>query len=245
MRKSPLNTKGFGLISVLLAVVVLAIIGGSGAYVYHKNHKAKTSTTTSSSKSSSSTQNNTPTPVDPYAGWKTGTLGSTGLSLKYPSDWTMTDTAACDGAHLYTVDAPSSEVQQSALAGVSRYGLTVITNAEVSGTAKCAPSASSLAGVALSAKSQSVLIDKGVLKGKYAVVDSDSNGISGISVLNSAYGPTQKLTETGVISAGNASLQVTSSLSAGQNPATASVSGFQSSQLYKDTLSILDSLTAN
>ncbi|MFC1435703.1 hypothetical protein ACEZDB_34220 [Streptacidiphilus sp. N1-3] len=52
MRKLLPNTKGFGLIAVLAFVVVLGVIGGGGAYVYHQNRKAKPAAKASTSKSS-------------------------------------------------------------------------------------------------------------------------------------------------------------------------------------------------
>lgn len=96
MRKTRLNTSGFGFVGVLLVLVVLAVIGGVGTYVYHKNHKAKTATSTS--KSSSNTQHNTPTPVDPYIGWKKYCSPQEKSCFKYPANWTTKDVGATDPA---------------------------------------------------------------------------------------------------------------------------------------------------
>lgn len=49
MKKLLLNSKGFGLVAVLLAILVLAAAGGAGAYVYQTNHTVKTTPTTTSS----------------------------------------------------------------------------------------------------------------------------------------------------------------------------------------------------
>jgi hypothetical protein len=41
MHKKPLNSKGFGLVEVLLVVVALVVVAAGGIYVYHQDHKAK------------------------------------------------------------------------------------------------------------------------------------------------------------------------------------------------------------
>jgi hypothetical protein len=48
-----LNPKGFAPLFLLVGVAAVLIVGGSGAYVYHKNHKAKTVATTNTSASTS------------------------------------------------------------------------------------------------------------------------------------------------------------------------------------------------
>jgi hypothetical protein len=64
MQKQQLNSKGFGLVSVLSVIVVLALAGGAGAYVYYRDHKKKpettiTSTTSSKNSGQSTTQSST------------------------------------------------------------------------------------------------------------------------------------------------------------------------------------------
>lgn len=96
-----LNSKGFGLISVLVVVVMLAVAGGAGAYVYHRNHTAKATNSSNRSaqtSSNSSTQgnasNNTTTSTDPYAGWKTYTDTTYHYSFKYPANGWEIDTSS-------------------------------------------------------------------------------------------------------------------------------------------------------
>ncbi|MFC1419379.1 hypothetical protein [Streptacidiphilus cavernicola] len=88
MQKLLPNTKGFGLIAVLAVVVVLGVIGGGGAYVYHQNHKTKPATKTSTTSKSDGSSSTKPKPVaDVYAGWGTYTSAKEGLSFRYPSGW--------------------------------------------------------------------------------------------------------------------------------------------------------------
>ena len=79
------NNKVFTLVEVLLLIVVLILVGGLG-YLGYKQVNKKSSTSTSSTATTTKT-----TAVDPYAGWKTGTLKYEKLSYKYPSNWTLTD----------------------------------------------------------------------------------------------------------------------------------------------------------
>jgi len=95
MRNQSLNNKGFGLVAVLAVIILLALAGGTGVYVYHRDHKTKATTTAGNTNTKSSTQATkrgstaTPPPADPYAGWKTYTSSSMMLSFMYPSNWTV------------------------------------------------------------------------------------------------------------------------------------------------------------
>jgi Tfp pilus assembly protein PilV len=111
MNQQSFNTKGYALVEVLVAVVVLALIGGTGAYVYHRDHKVKStmstshksSTQTSGTNNSSSTQKTqssttpttTPTPTSPYVGWESYTSADGVFSVKYPSNWSAGNPFGC------------------------------------------------------------------------------------------------------------------------------------------------------
>jgi hypothetical protein len=51
MKKTPLNTKGFGLLGALVIVLVVAVAGFSGWLVWHKNHDTKKTANTNNSTS--------------------------------------------------------------------------------------------------------------------------------------------------------------------------------------------------
>jgi hypothetical protein len=98
MQKLTTNSKGFGLLGVLIVIVVLALATGGGVYAYHKDHKTKVATVstqknTMKSKSTSSTS----TTSDPYAGWKTGTLKYEMATFRYPSPWKVNSTSTPNG----------------------------------------------------------------------------------------------------------------------------------------------------
>jgi hypothetical protein len=81
------NNKGFTLVEVLLLIVVLILVGGLGYLGYKQvNKKSKTSTSSTTAATTAKTA-----AVDPYAGWKTGTLKYEKLSFKYPSNWNLVD----------------------------------------------------------------------------------------------------------------------------------------------------------
>src|SRR4051794_27069188 len=98
MQKGKLNTQGFAHIAIVLTVVVLAGVAGTGAYVYHRQHNKKADTTASKTQVSSNTNHGTtptPSPVpDPYAGWKTYCDTVRHYCFRYPTDWSIETTSA-------------------------------------------------------------------------------------------------------------------------------------------------------
>src|SRR6266540_2847147 len=96
MKSESSHSSGFGHVAALLIIVVLVAVAGAGVYVYNRSHAKKQDTTKNTNNGS-----NTNTSSDPYDGWKTATLTSPQLSIRYPSDWTITTTV--DGRALYLV----------------------------------------------------------------------------------------------------------------------------------------------
>ncbi len=92
MNKSPLNSKGFGLVGTLIVVVVIGALAGGGAYVWHKNHNKKPSTKTSQTNSTSTTTTSKPpTTTDPTANWVKVTSIGGAYSMKVPDGWKLTN----------------------------------------------------------------------------------------------------------------------------------------------------------
>jgi hypothetical protein len=109
MRKQTLNSKGFSPIAALIVIVVIVVLGSAEAYVYHRDHKTKATTTAGNTNTKSSTQATKrgstatpPPPADPYAGWKSYTLASSGVSFKYPANWTLKDQSLAEN-NIYSV----------------------------------------------------------------------------------------------------------------------------------------------
>jgi hypothetical protein len=92
------SQSGFGVVEVVLIVVIIALIGLAGWFVYRDHHKTTVANTTISSSSkpatSTSTKTATTTPTqsaNPYAGWDTATLQYEKITYQYPSNWTLQD----------------------------------------------------------------------------------------------------------------------------------------------------------
>jgi len=103
------NNKGFTLVEVLLLIVVLILVGGLG-YLGYKQVNKKSTTSSSSNTAATTTKT---TAVDPYAGWKTGTLKYEKISFKYPADWTLTEehsSLQVDNADTTLLTSPSGNV---------------------------------------------------------------------------------------------------------------------------------------
>ena len=89
------NEKGFGAVEGLLIVVIVVLIGVVGWFVYKNHNKTTNNTTTSNTATTAPTKTaSTPQSVDPYAGWKTYTSPDEKFTLKYPTDWTVSNESA-------------------------------------------------------------------------------------------------------------------------------------------------------
>jgi hypothetical protein len=245
-----LNAKGFAPLLLLVGVAAVLVVGGSGAYVYHKNHKPKAAATTNASAKtptqtdkSSTTSGATLATPNPYAGWNTYTLAGTGGTFKYPSTWAVTDEGvSCGSDHTYEVTAPSSEVQQSGLTPIAHgetlesYFIGVMSGCTTPGTDNT--------GTNVGSEANSQAISSGLLQGKYLLVNGDTDGTTSVGVFSKNYTSGQKITESGVLALGGTNYELNATLSAGQDTANVNTQAFVSSQLYKDTLSILNSFTA-
>jgi hypothetical protein len=107
MNKLSKNQKGFTVVEALLFILIVAVIGFGGYYVWHTQHNKKTpvTTTSTSSKSSTSTKPITTatTTPNPYAGWKQYCSTYEKSCFKYPSTWTLTNECSS------SAPCPSSE----------------------------------------------------------------------------------------------------------------------------------------
>lgn len=113
---------GFSGVEAVIVMLLVAVVGFGGWYVWHKNQKTSSPDKTSSNSSAqteqtqsgTSTRNETATPPveegDQYAGWKTyaSELGS--FSFKYPSNWVVTDTTAGSNEYLrLSLESPARQ----------------------------------------------------------------------------------------------------------------------------------------
>ena len=102
------KNKGFTLVEVLLLIVVLILVGGLGYLGFKQVNKKSTTSSSSTTATTAKTA-----AVDPYAGWKTGTLKYEKITFKYPADWTLTDyppSLQVDNADTTLLASPSGNV---------------------------------------------------------------------------------------------------------------------------------------
>jgi cytoskeletal protein RodZ len=90
MDKLNKNNKGFGSVELVLIVIIIAMLGVVGWFVYKNQHKTTTSTpvTKSTVPATKSTKTTPAISVDPYVGWQTVTSSEVNnTNFKIPSDW--------------------------------------------------------------------------------------------------------------------------------------------------------------
>jgi len=93
MGKIRKNEAGFSAVEILIVLVVVALIGGVGYFVYKNQYKAKTATVVPNNTSPVATSPTTQT-TDTYTGWKQYCDPLKVGCLKYPTDWKVVEDIA-------------------------------------------------------------------------------------------------------------------------------------------------------
>lgn len=102
------SSKGFSAIETVIVVVIIAIIGLGGWWVWKHDQKPKTTesgNSTANNKRSSGSQ-----AADPYVNWKSATSTMAGFSIKYPTDWTYSSIMGKDNAEHITILSPHIQI---------------------------------------------------------------------------------------------------------------------------------------
>ena len=115
MKHPKLNSKGFGLVGVLLIVLVLVAAAGVGVYAHHRSHKAKMVGTTSNTKPSTTTTKPAPTETQQYIA-----IQEWGVRVPMPSNVAVSDIYYAMGTD--TQNSSSPEV------GLASHKLDAITS---------------------------------------------------------------------------------------------------------------------
>lgn len=92
VKMKKLNNHGFTAFEGILIVIIIALIGGVGFYVYKSNQDKKSDNPTSSSQKSTQTS----ATKDSYKDWKTYTSSTEKMSFKYPSSWKVDNSSPAD-----------------------------------------------------------------------------------------------------------------------------------------------------
>ncbi len=117
------DTKGFGVIELIIILVVVIIIGVVGYLAYKYNHKSTPTIVTTNSKRRTPTNSSTATTstISQYTGWYTYKLPVEKLSFKYPADWTVKSSSSSGGNDLLVLRSSNGftfDIQD----GVAQYG---------------------------------------------------------------------------------------------------------------------------
>lgn len=110
-----LDRKGFSIVEVLIAIVVITAIAACGWLAWRHVHDKKSSTTSaktssSQSKSSSASSSTSTATADPYAGWKTAVSPRAKFSIKYPANWAYAETVG-DRDNVEHITLSSTNIQ--------------------------------------------------------------------------------------------------------------------------------------
>lgn len=104
MKKLSKSELGFGTVEIILVIIILALIGVVGWFVYKNQNKTTTSSNTTTGPV------NTPTTVDPYADWTAYSSSDGQYSLKYPKTWVKATSPDLCGKTIFLVGANSTSV---------------------------------------------------------------------------------------------------------------------------------------
>jgi Tfp pilus assembly protein PilE len=103
------NEAGFSPVEVIIVLIIVALIGVVGWFVYKSQHKAAVATTSTATKA---------VPANPYVGWKTYCDSTTKDCFKYPNTWTLNTGTSINTAVVGPSKAVSVEYSNPSSANV-------------------------------------------------------------------------------------------------------------------------------
>ncbi len=119
------NQKGFGAIEAMLILIIVAVIGFVGWYVWKQNQNPADKKTTTSNQTNTDGNKETEKTADPYAGWLSCKDTGEGLSFKYPADWSTEATTKDNPCGITT---PASASMDGAYVRLQSAGKDVATS---------------------------------------------------------------------------------------------------------------------
>lgn len=257
MGKLQKDEKGFSAVELVLVLVIVALIGVIGWFVY-KNHNKTTnnSSVSSTSNSSASTQPKTTSAPDPYTGWQTYSSSSLGVSFKYPANWTaQVGEPQCTGAVLVSVTPSSTDISSaaSAIGNTSLKKYTILVNQYGTQSSKCAADGNDLKGTKYHYLQSSDQITSGAFKGNYLTLFGSTTGDTSATlpdtgiVTDTNYTSQGAFVNAGTVTKAGKTYQIDINTDTGQYtqspvPVQMNVTALKQTDLYKNTLLLLNSI---
>ena len=254
MGKLKLNQKGFTAVEILLTLIFLTIVAAIGVYIAHNHNTNKPVATTSTS--TTAAQSTRTTATNPYAGWKTESVPR-GVTFKFLSTFKVTTNDGsdnCTGFTSATISAPQNLITSS---GITAQGYSIYILRYGTQSDSCAPDGYSTSGTNakqdgfdnITSIVSSDKISSGVISGNYLsfVQDSGLAGATEALVTSTQYNNATAFTDPGTVTIGGNTYQITVEADTGQSaqnpsPASINLNSFKATDLYKDTLNILNSI---
>jgi len=236
---------GFSVVEALLILMIVGILSFTGWYVYHAKQAAdKNYAATDSAPASSSARANN--------------SAGLGFTVKYPSTWTKTDDSAqaqvCTGDALYKLSPASSEIAQAAAAmnaNLKHYTIRIAKYTPQD--SHCLTDKDSYKDSTFAYLQSSDKLTAGIFKGDSltffgSTIDGDRSQLPDTAIIsNTNYGQlSHTFTDDAMQTYKGATYQIeviTNSVPDAQEiaPVPLNVTALKGTQLYKDTLAILNS----
>jgi hypothetical protein len=265
------NTKGFAVLEGLLILVIVGILGFTGWYVLQARNKANKNLADANAANSSTTiyshQSTTTTTEtkDQYAGWKTCSSRLVGLSIKYPESWlvscqTSPNTDRCIQDAGYISLSPSDKETKDAavaLGSSSLQSYTIDLLKYGTQSSKCAHDGNDFSNVNCQTFQDGGQLNSGTFKGSWLSLwdSTSSNGSmsefdAGVVFSKNCTGSNKLLGDPGTLSYSGKTYQISISSDGAQHEqygdsALLNTQRFKLSDMYKNTIKILNSINVN
>jgi Tfp pilus assembly protein PilV len=109
------SQQGFSVLVLVVALLAATTLGFTGFYVWNKNQdqdkKSTQNVTATNNAKQQTSSNNSPQKEDAYAGWKSYSNSTYGISFKYPTQWKVEEGS---------FDSPASATRQEYAVNTSR-----------------------------------------------------------------------------------------------------------------------------
>jgi hypothetical protein len=252
------NQKGFSAIEGLLILIIICLIGFSGWYVW--NSKQTSDVPNNNVTKTVSAKQSTP---DPYRGWSTCSAAQLGVSVRYPQGWSIDSgcpdknavSQTCTGAFALNMTPDTNELaaasNASSVLKTEGYSIGIVRFG--SKKTNCAPDGNDFSMVKCSTFSEGGEIKDGMFKGDKLMFWNGNNPSQG--GVDTGYVFSDSCTTPTAGTRANLTyndktyqiyINILGKLHAqSSDAASVDLPKFMTTQLYKDSLGVISSITSN